>query len=101
MSAQVPVVSPVSLAAHILLWQTLEVVRALDKPRAAAPGSTEDLLLILAVFTGGETIADQARWEAAAQATARTGNISLVVTERRSSSPCQEEDHHTPELYHI
>ena len=89
MSAQVSVVSPVSLAAHILLREPLEVVRALDQPRAAAPGATEDLLLILAFFTGGGTIADRAGRETVGQVSARTGNISLVVTERRSGRPGQ------------
>ena len=99
--AEMPVVSPVSLAADILLWDTLQVVRALHQARAAAPGATEDLLLVLAVFTGGGTIADQAGRQAAAQLSARTGNISLVLTERRSHRPCQYEDQHTEELYHI
>ena len=98
MSAQVPVISPVSSAADILLWDALQVVRTLDQAGAAAPGATELLLLILAVFTGGGTIADQAGRKAAGQVS-RTGNISIVITELRAGPPCQYEDQHTAQLY--
>ena len=86
-----------------VLWDALQVVWTLDQAGAAAPGATELLLLVLAVFTGGGTIADQAGRKAAAQVS-RTGNVSLVITGLRSGPPCQYEDQHTAQfylLYHI
>ena len=99
--ALVPGVSPASLAADIQLWDTLEVVRALDQARAAGPGATEDLLLVLAVPTGGRTIADRAGGETAGLDTARTGNVSLVVTNLGAGRHQEEEEEHKADTYHI
>lgn len=98
--AQVPVISPVSSAADISLWDALEVVRTLHQAGAAAPGATELLGLVQAAFTGGGTIAHQAGREAAAQVSG-TGNVVLVVTLRTSGRTCQYEDQHAAQLYHI
>ena len=96
-----PVVSPVSLAAHILHRDTLDVVRALEEARAAAPGATEGLLLVLTLFTAGGTVTHHAGMETVGVVRARTGNICLVVTHLGAGSSPQQEDQHTAQLYHI